>query len=228
MDGGGLMEVVGSEHFAEAVGPCSSKLSGLELHEQLFVSGTGSGSISSHAVTLREAKERRIASGRGGVRDEKSFILRNGQIVELARVEVVRAIQRRVRMRTRTACRRDANVLRVIQNRSNRSRLWGWWSWSQVNNRRGNSGSMGLNRLGSANLDWLSIGQTVHPRGILIVFQRRRICRQCPANFLSAANNDCAKQCENRSPLHCWRFVAKATFQILARRQASSAPTMYL
>ena len=205
LDGGGLVKVFHSEDFAEAVGPCCSKLAGLKLHEKLFVSGTGGDSVSCHSVALGQTKEGHIAGWRGGVRNQKRLILRNGQIVELARVEIVCAIQRRVRMRTHTACGRDANVLRVIQNGGCGSGLRGCRNWRRFHCGRWNSlcGSGWLHRLRTANFHRLTIRQAIHPGRVLIVIQRRGIRRQRTANFLSIANGTKAQKGENRSPLHC-------------------------
>ena len=90
LNGGRLMKVFRGEDFAKAIGPGCGELTSLKLHDQLLVSGAGGSCVSCHAVTLGQTEKGRIAGGRGGARNQKCLILRNSQVVELARVEGVR------------------------------------------------------------------------------------------------------------------------------------------
>ena len=203
LNGGRLVKIFRSEDFAEAIGPGCGELTGLELHDKLLIGSARGSRVSCHAVTLGQAKKGLITHRSGRAGNQKGLILRNRQIVEFARVKRVCATQHRFSRRTTPATGRDADILRVIQNSRRRSRLRGWRNWRGLDSRRQNSRSGRLYRLSPADLNWLSIGEAVHPRGILIIFQRWRICRQGAAHLLGLGDGSQAEQRENENPLHC-------------------------
>ena len=227
LDSGRLVQIFRGEDLSKAVGPGCGELAGLELHDELLVGGTGGGCISRHTMALGQAEKGFSTQWRSRIRNQESLILRDGEIVELARVECVRTAKRRFRRRTATAGWSDANILRIIQNSCRRGGLRDRRNRGGLENWRRCSGRSGLYRLGTAHLDGLAIRQTIHPRGILIIFHRGSVCRKGAAHLLGLAQRSHAEQRENDKPLHCCRLVAKATFQIFAWRQASSTSTTW-
>ena len=218
------MQIFRGKNFAKAVGTGCGELAGLELHDELLVGGTGRGCISRHTMALGQAEKGFSTQWRSRIRNQESLILRDSEIVELARIKCIRTAQRRFCKRT-AAGWSDTNILRIIQNSCRRGGLRDRRNRGGLENWRRCGRRSGLYRLGTAHLDGLAIRQPIHPRGILIIFHRRSVCRQGAAHLLGLAQRSHAEQRENDGPLHCCRLVAKATFQIFAWRQASSTST---